>query len=108
LLNNQWFWVVIDHKLTKLFWKSQCWFRLNYRLYGMTNKIIIWAMKYMSLIDNFVMVVKFDELRCLLINLMNSSYCYDFVDKLCTLINAKISINKNCILLCYFIKYLVI
>jgi uncharacterized protein YerC len=50
-------------------------------------------MKYMNLIDNFVMVVKFDEFRCLLINLMNSSYCYGFVDKLCTLINSKILIN---------------
>jgi hypothetical protein len=28
-------------------------------------------MKYMNLIDNFVMVVKFDECRCSPINLMN-------------------------------------
>jgi hypothetical protein len=55
-------------------------------------------MKYMNLIDNFVMIVKFDEFRCSLINLMYLDfsrlyYCYDFIDKLYTLINSKILIN---------------
>jgi hypothetical protein len=55
-------------------------------------------MKYMNLIDNFVMVVKFNECRCSPINLMNLGfswlyYYYGFVDKLCTLINLKILIN---------------
>jgi len=50
-------------------------------------------MKYMNLIDNFVMVVKFDECKCLPINLMILGfrllyYRYGFVDKLCTLINS--------------------
>ena len=55
-------------------------------------------MKYMNLIDNFFMVAKFDECRCLPINLMNLDfsqlcYHYGFVNKSCTLINLKILIN---------------
>jgi hypothetical protein len=51
-------------------------------------------MKYMTLIDNFIMVAKFDSP----INLMNLSfsrlcYCYGFIDKLCTLITPNILIN---------------
>ena len=71
---------------------------LNYRLYRITYKIRYLPMRYMDLIDNFVMVVKFDEYICLTINLMNLDlnwlcYHYIFVDKLCTLINPKILIN---------------
>jgi len=55
-------------------------------------------MKYMNLINNFIMIVKFDECRCSAINLMTLDfgrlyYCYGFVNKLCTLINPKILIN---------------
>ena len=44
---------------------------LNYGLYRITYKIRYLPMRYMDLIDNFVMVVKFDEYICLTINLMN-------------------------------------
>jgi hypothetical protein len=55
-------------------------------------------MKYMNWVSNFIMVVKFDECRCLSINLMNLSfswlcYCYGFIDKLCILINPRILLN---------------
>ena len=55
-------------------------------------------MKYMNLIDDSIVIVKFDESRCSPINFMNLSfnrlcYCYGFIDKLCTLINPKILIN---------------
>jgi len=55
-------------------------------------------MKYKNLIDNFVVIVKFDECRCSPINLINLGfnllyYCHGFVDKLCNLINLKILIN---------------
>ena len=56
-------------------------------------------MKYMNFINNFVMVraLMFDECSSV-INLMNLCfsllyYYYDFVDKLCILINPKILIN---------------
>jgi hypothetical protein len=55
-------------------------------------------MKYMNFIDKFVMVAKFNECRCSLINLMSldfSQICfrYDFIDKLYILINSRILIN---------------
>jgi len=31
-------------------------------------------MKYMDLIDNFVMIMKFDECKCSMINLMNIGF----------------------------------
>ena len=48
---------------------------------------MILAMKYINLIDNFVIVAKFDEFRCSRINR------YGFLGKLCTLINPNILIN---------------
>jgi len=88
ILSCCWLWI---NKI--MWWDSECWFRLNYGLYWITYKLIILAMKYMNLIDNFVMVAKFDECKCLPINLMILGfrllyYRYGFVDKLCTLINS--------------------
>ena len=50
-------------------------------------KTIILTMKYMILIDNFVMIARFDECSCSTINLMNLDfsqlyYRYGFVNKL--------------------------
>jgi hypothetical protein len=42
---------------------------LNYDLYHILYKIIIAAMKYINLFDNFTMVPEFDECKCSLINL---------------------------------------
>jgi len=55
-------------------------------------------MKYMNLIDNFVIVAKFDECRCSRINFINLDisrlyYRYGFLDKLRTLVNPNILIN---------------
>ena len=70
-------------------------------------------MKYMILFDTFVIVLKFDECRCSSINLMNLGfsrlcYHYGFVNKLYTLINLKILINLNYVLLCCLTEYMVI
>ena len=75
--------------------------------------MIILVMKYMNLIDNFIMVAKSNECRCSSINLINLDfshlyYCYGFVDKLCTLINPKILINEDCVLLYCLIECLII
>jgi hypothetical protein len=75
--------------------------------------MIILVMKYMNLIDNFVMIAKSNECRCSSINLINLDfsqlyYCYDFVNKLYTLINLEILINENYVLLYCLTECLVI
>jgi hypothetical protein len=65
-------------------------------------------MKYMNLIDNFVMEMKLDECRCSLINLMNLAfsrlyYHYGFVDKLCFFLLTPRYINE--LKLCFVLLF---